>query len=346
VFWAAFLAVAPPGALGAEEEAGEAREEPGVPIAMGLSVDRKEFWVGEPIVLRCRIVNWLAPMLAMQGIFGLHGADSEFRILKNNELGEPYHAYFDETPQTPKKAIVDYAKAYEFDIVVAYDRKSESRLALEEPGAYMFMFRQAIRYTNIYSAGGAFLPLVLSAASPEVNVVDPPPEATGALELLKANPVAILDINRQLATVGNQWLLQKIAREYPESRYAPYCLHALGNLYDLLGLRHVGARDQAAAFLRDLVEKYPDYPLRGEALITLAGLHRNSYRMDAAAEIAGRLLAESPDNLARFRKMDVMKPLRGGPSNPWNDINEMCWELFSTTELTDAYIQARIEDLR
>jgi len=313
---------------------------------MGLSVDRTEFWVGEPIVLRCRIVNWLAPTLAMQGVFGLYSGNSEFRILKDNELGEPYHAYFDETPQTPKKAIVDYGKAYEFQILVAYDRKTESRLTIEEPGAYTFMFRQAIRYTNIYSSGGAFLPLVLSAASPEVNVIDPPAEAAGALELLKANPVAILDMNRQLATVGNQWLLEKIAREYPESRYAPYCLHALGNLYDLLAFRHAGARDRAAAFLGELVEKHPDYSLRDEARITLAGVHRNSYRMDAAAEIIDRLLAESPDNLARFRKTDVMKPIRGSVANPWTDVNDLCWELFGTTELTDAYIQARIEDLR
>jgi tetratricopeptide (TPR) repeat protein len=148
-----------------------------------------------------------------------------------------------------------------------------------------------------------------------------------------------------MATAASRPVLEKIARDYAGTRYAPWCLHALGSfsLSVMDALIEEGPKAERA--YREVLERYPDYPLRDEVRIHLSKVYLKSGRSNAAIAIAEQMLAESEDNLYLFRDADVMRAYRGERNNPYAGINKTNWELFGTTQLPDAYEQLRYESL-
>jgi hypothetical protein len=77
--------------------------------------------------------------------------------------------------------------------------------------------------------------------------------------------------------------------------------------------------------------------------VRLAELYKEDGQLDKTLEIVTQLLAESEENLYRFRKSPVMRPFRGAANNPYAVFSTSCWELYGTTRLNDASFQVAAE---
>lgn len=315
------------------------------PIVMVADTNRAEYWLGEPMVLRIRLFNWSSPMLSVMGSFGLQQL-TDLRIVHNGIVGERYRAHFEEIPASTKNIKLPYGKAYEFRIIVVYDGKQESRLAFPVPGFYSIQVNQYLEYLNTYDLTRGRTPYPVSLETAPFQVVSPPEAGKKALALLQSNPNAIRDLNRLMASPGTAATLADLAAEHPKTRYAPFCLHALGSL----ALNQIAYRPSAATtaekHFRALIAKYPDYPLIDEARLQLARTLSLSARANEARDITDQLLFETEDNFYRFRDSEVMQIYRGPAESPYADINQKHWDLFQTTILPDAYEQIKVEQLR
>jgi tetratricopeptide (TPR) repeat protein len=313
------------------------------PVIMTLHPDKAEYWVGEPVALRVRLHNWALPGEILYGAFGLQGG-SDMRIFHNGEMSERYFAHLDLAPPTTKPVLVPYGKYYEFLIIALYEHSADSRLAFSEPGTYELQMRQSLQYMDTDTPQGQ-VPFPVTAAAPRFRVVEPPANAAGALKLLQSYPEVFYDLNRVKASPATRPILEKIAKEYPDSRYAPYCLHALGMLSMEMMDSIPGEQEKAEEALRKVIEGYPNYPLRNEARVDLGNFYSRTDRYNKGQEMAGELLSESEDNLFQFRTADIMAPYSGSRVLPNMQMNKMNWELFGTTRLPDTYDQLQLEQL-
>jgi tetratricopeptide (TPR) repeat protein len=310
-----------------------------------LETNRSEYWLGEPVILRVRICNWAIPTSIILGSFGLQGK-TDLRIIHEGDTSEPYHAHFEPGLTSNRSIRLPYGKAYEFRIPIEYDPNSPVYLALSAPGTYQLQLTQYIEYTNLTNPAQHRVPCELSAQTTDLRVVAPPAEGAQAWNLLQSLPDAVRDLNRLMASPSTRDILEKVAKEYPRSRYAPYCLHALGSLSLNLISSLPEEKEKAEWAYKQVIEHYPEYPLRDEVSIHLGKLYYQTGRVNAAMEIAERLLGESEDNLYRYREAEIMLPYRGPVHNPNAATNMTSWELFGTTQLPDTYAQLPLEQIK
>jgi len=308
-----------------------------------LTPGRAEYWVGEPVSLRCHFVNWVSPSVEITSVFGLHGSYTDLRIASEGKEGDPYHAQFDQSVASEQQVLLRYAKAHEFEMQVLYDPRSPDKLALSKPGVYQFHLQQNIWYTNHYLVAQGQVPYKLEAVSRPIHVIAPPEEFAGALRLLLSRPPALIDLNRHLANPANWQIMETVVAQYPKSRYAPHCLHALVNGRLFFAKVSSEYLREALKICERLVREYPDYASRDEMRVRLAELYKEDGQLDKTLEIVTQLLAESEENLYRFRKSSVMRPFRGARENPYAVFSTSCWELFGTTRLNDANFQVAAE---
>lgn len=306
-------------------------------ISISLHPDKDEYWVGEPVHLRARAVNWHSPVVILTSTYGLMSAYTDLRISYEGDVGDTYKAHYSENIPMPHKHPLWYGKALEFDMLVSYDKNQLSGMAMKEPGKYFFALRQTMYMRDEYRKEQRRDPFFCSTQSRTIRVVSPPAEFAGALDLLRSRPSVFRDLNRNLASLSNRDLLEQIAREYPQSRYAPYCLHALGNLGVVLTSSISGESEKAIEAFQRIVEKHPGYPLRDEVRISLAEIHARGGHYNEAQRIVRAVVEESEDNLMRFRERRLIKALLGPRPSPYFQTNTGQWPLFSSTRLTDAY---------
>jgi hypothetical protein len=313
------------------------------PFMASLTPDRSEYWVGEPIRLGCAFVNWLSPVVEVVSVFGLQGPNSDLRIISEGKESAAYHAYFGQSVASDEVILLRYAKAHEFAMYVLYDDSSDDGLAISKPGTYQFHLRQNVWYTNRYLPTQGQVGYQFDVATAPVRVVAPPPEFAGALDLLLKRPDMLVDVNRHLASPANWQALEQIVAKYPKSRYAPHCLHALaaGKLH----FRKVSPEytQEAITLFERLEREYPDYVMRDDIRIFLADLYSERAELDKTMEMVKTLVAESSDNIYRYRKSPAMLPFRGVRDNPYGVLTESCWELFDTTRLNDPLVQLKAE---
>ena len=309
-------------------------------ISVGVSLDHQDYWIGEPIVAQTRIVNWFTPSLRLFTSLDLRG-DTEMRIVATGDvLSDRYLAHYDLHPMTPQSYILAYGKTVEFNTVVLYSRDNASGLILPIPGRYRLLVKQLMQYTDLsHSRGGAGVGIISQGASPYFTVAPPPPEALEALEILQSDPNVLKDLNAIKASFSSYEKMERVAREFPDSRYAPFCLHALGSFYLEISEKFLGYGKKGEECLKQLIERYPNYVLRDEARMRLAIQYQNAGRFNDGLAIAQRLLDESDDNLARFSKCKLYAPIIGNRENPAVDLIEDNWELFDTTRLADPYYE-------
>lgn len=304
---------------------------------MEVRTNRASYWVGEPVVARVRIVNWLSPSLTVFTAFDVRG-NTQIQIREGQGVAETYYGHLPMSPVTPQNNELPYGKAIESDIVILYSSDTQSHLAFDRPGEYRLQMAQGMRYTDMYKPmGRTGVPSSTRAETEPFQVVAPPEEARPALEILQSDPRALKDLNSLYATPASRSTIERVAREYPDSRYAPYCLHALATLSLALAKDLSGEREKAEEYLTRLIEDYPDYPLRDTARIRMADFLYETGRFNRALGIVQDLVAESEDNMKRFDESRMIKPLIATRFTPAVDPNVFNWYLFGTTELTDAY---------
>jgi len=320
----------------------------GVPpstIAILVIPNRVEFWLGEPMVLTVRIYNWAIPSMHAFGSYGLPGA-TDVRIVREGEVGERYRAHFEPGPTTANAVNLPYGKACEFRMIVEYDPDNASHLAFDRAGVYQLQVEQPIEVTNLDNPAQYRVPLRLKARTTDLRFVEPPADGAGAWKLLCSYPESFRDLNRLMASPGSREVFEKVAKEYPRSRYAPYCLHALGTLSLNLIAAIPAEAERAEGAYKEVIERYPDYPLRSEVRLHLGRVYYQTGRVNLGLDVAEGLLADSEDNLYRFRESDIMIPFRGATDNPYKSVNVTSWQLFGTTQLPDTYAQLQLEQLR
>ena len=234
----------------------------------------------------------------------------------------------------------------EFFLVLGYDGESTSSLAMADPGIRALHLTQEMQCMNWVALGDGTYPYSVSARSRPFRVVAPPAEAAGALELLQSHPPAMRDMYRLRTSLSTRWVLEKLVRDYPSSRYTPYCLHALEVLARSLVGTLVGQEAEAERLGLRILREWPDYPRRGQIMVHLADLYRDTSRLDASVAMSYKLVEESEDNLFLFRDASVMQPLIGGSRNPYNWINEACWELYGMTRTPNPYFLMQFDQSR
>ena len=179
--------------------------------------------------------------------------------------------------------------------------------------------------------------------TPPIQVAPPAPEWAEAARLVTGNPWMIRDLTRLYASPATRGGMRTIVERYPQSPYAPWCLHALGNL----SLLFVEDMEQEALTARDLFYKlshdYPTYPGVNEARIRWAEMLRATGDFNGAVNEAERLLDESEDNLYRFRSSPLYRKLRGEKGNLLRHLSTSCWELFDNSQLNTAAVQVEAE---
>ncbi len=127
-------------ALGSAASA-QSRNQPML-LSMSVHTERSEYWLGEPVELVARIVNWHTPLAEISGIFGLKGDQTQLRIVHDGEMGGLYKGYYTPEVLMSKKIPVKYGKAHEFRILVAGDK--ETLPAFPWPGPRTFPCRRRL----------------------------------------------------------------------------------------------------------------------------------------------------------------------------------------------------------
>lgn len=312
------------------------------PVVMTLEVNRSTYWLGEPVVAVARIYNWYSPEIRIYSAYGFQGV-SDLRIAHENVMSDRYRAHFPAAPVTEKNLGLPYGKAFEFRMVVVYDSGRPGDLALYEPGTYRFALNQPLEYSNSFAGDTGRTRYAATAETGDIKVVEPPLEGRAAFDLLVSTPGAVLSLSSLMAMASTRDVLEKIAREYPESRYAPYCLHAVGSY----ALTQVAADtkeiERAEWAYKRIMETYPNYPLLTEVRLHLAKLYLTTGRINDGASLADQTLASSPDNLYRFRDWDPLMPYIGSLKGVDVRVEENQWQLFDTAQLPNALVQAASE---
>lgn len=308
---------------------------------MTIETDRADYYPGEPVVLTCHLVNWHSPHLLIQGAFGLKSEATDVRILRNGEMSDTYRSSYHESPVTPDRIETHYAKTFEFQIIVCYDRARRSAMALDTPGEYAFALRQDFLIADHARDFPALHGVRIEGQSDPVAVVEPSDAHAAALKLLRTNPRCFEDLGRQSATPSTAWIFRKIVTDYPQTRYAPYCLLALARQCLALGANLPEESEKGQAYLRQIIDdkEYSAFPLRLDAQASLADAMLDAGRPDISRKMVEDLIQQSPDNLTRLRMHACAAPFLGFTPNPYLRTNQECWFLFDTTQLVDAYEQ-------
>jgi hypothetical protein len=314
---------------------------PGTPtlIAMTLETDRADYYPGEPVVLTCHLVNWQSPQLLIQGAFGLQSQATDLRIFRNGEMSDTYRGSSHESPMTPDRIETHYAKTFEFRMIACYDPARRSAMALDTPGEYYFNLTQMFLISDHYRDFPVDHGVKIEGQSSPVAVVEPSDASAAALKLLRTNPHCFEDLGRQAATPATAWIFRKIVADCPQTRYTPYCLLSLAHQCMSLGANLPEETEQGVAYLRQIVEHYPAFPLRLDAQAALADAMLATHHPELSRKIVEDLIEESPDNLTRLRMHACAAPFLGPSPNPHLRTNQAYWFLFDTTQLVDAYEQ-------
>ena len=159
------------------------------PIALNVVPNRAQYWMGEPVVLKTRVTNWLSPWLNVYSSYGLQGS-TDVRIIHNQTTSERYYAHLKQQSANTQPVILRYAKSHEFRIAMEYSSEGPSYLAFKEPGEYEIRVTQSMEYINRYSPDTSRKPYFVTAFSPTFSFIEPPAEGKGAWNLLKADPNA------------------------------------------------------------------------------------------------------------------------------------------------------------
>lgn len=314
------------------------------PLGMMAIPSRSVYWVGEPVVIRGRIYNWLSPLMTLSTSFGLQG-QTTLRIVQDGREGPSYRAHFDQAPVASKPYILPYGKMLQFRVLAEYDTNTTSHLIFDTAGTYTLSFEQNMSYRNEYNVGEGEVPYSQKLRM-TIRVVDPPAEGAKALDLLESNPDAIRDLNRLMASPSSEDILKRVAKEFPDTPYAPFCLHALGSYSSQMTDVLLGENEIAGWAYKELIDKYPDYPLRDEVRSYLASFYYKTSRGNDAYEIAEQMMRESEDNLYIFRDHPIIGQYHGKKGNQYSLLNTEHWELFGNTQMPNAYEQIRLEELR
>lgn len=306
-----------------------------VGISLGVMTNRDQYWLGEPVLVTARIVNWAKPAIRFDTKIGLDGPDTTVWIYKGNKKSKEYKGHYETRPVSAFTSYLRYGKAHEFNLIMLYKRYGYDKLAFDRKGIYSVSMRQYLDYADNSLRMKGPIAISIQGRSLNFTVIDPPKEGRAAFDLLKANPQGFLDLNRLIASPATRALFQKIVDEFPDTRYAPYCYHALINYNARLSRQDDRFRLINQKLLRKALSNYPQYSLRDELRIQLAQNLTNSGQMDAAFEILEALVSESPDALYRFKEFDMLKGYIGGKYSPMLGTSESNWSIFDTLQLPE-----------
>jgi hypothetical protein len=312
-------------------------------LALGVFPHKAEYVVGEPVMLRARIQNWLSPQLLLYINSGFSSDSTQLRLFRDGVIGEVYRSNEELSIQSENQYLLGYAKSIRFGLTVLYDPQSDGGVLLNKPGEHQFLLEQEVSYLDTMRVSEGKKRLILSAVSPIIRVVEAEGRDKEAFDLLKSHPAAFADLNRQIASIGARGLFERVAREYSDTVYAPYCLHALAGLYRILAQTNAEAGAQAAVHLRKLIDNYPDYELLDLARVQLSETLYLDDRLSEAVRRTEDALAASIDNLFVYRRGPLMRNIRGLWGNMFNDLASICWELFEPTTQPEAYAQIGLE---
>ncbi len=306
-----------------------------VGISLGLSTNRDQYWLGEPVIVTARIVNWAQPGIRYDTKIGLDGPNTSVWIYKGNKKGKEYKGHYETRPLSAITTFLRYGKAHEFKLSMVYKKTGANQLAFDHKGNYSILMRQYIDYADESIRIQGPVAVTIQGRSLNFTVIDPPKEGMQAFNLLKANPKAFLDLNRQAASPATRALFQKIVDEFPNTRYAPYCLHALITYNGKLSRTDDRFRLINQKMLKKILADYPQFALRDNMRIELAQNLTNSGQMDAAFEILDAMVAESPDNLYRFREFEMLSGYTGHDISLMLGTSENNWTIFDTLQLPE-----------
>lgn len=301
------------------------------PLRARLITNKSAYVLGEPVHLRHQIFNWSAPYIELLAGLALEHAETRLTILRDGKSSEPYRGPWKVQPVQEKTLLIAYGQATEAQYTVLYDAGTENNLALPEPGVYQLRIETLVFYKNPNRPDIPRLPYRSVAWSRMIEVRKPDERSTEALEVLLRRPSTLRDLHRQSAGPGNMPFLRAVARDYPDTVYAPYCLFALANIQ--LFFQKTGDEQKAMQHYATILEKYPDFPLIHSVRLQQARLLRKHHQLNRAAAIRDMVLAESEDNLYRFRKDPLVH--NQYPRQKKNTAAFVYWPLFDTRTLGD-----------
>ncbi|MFW6255519.1 MAG: hypothetical protein ACOC54_01760, partial [Candidatus Sumerlaeota bacterium] len=175
-----------------------------VRIALSAEPVKREYVLGEPVVMKVKMRNWLGPRVLLSTNLDLKAESTILRIIKKGRPGDIYRAFYEgAAPLTEKEYMLGYGQAIQSHYTVLYDKDDEQGLALAQPGPYRFQINQEIYALNTYLPNPLRERKVVTDISEEITVVEPSGRNREAFELLKKTPICFRDLNRQIASYAS-----------------------------------------------------------------------------------------------------------------------------------------------
>lgn len=312
--------------------------EDAVQFTIQFEFARSSYWLGEPVLLEGRLTNWDFITAQLKAVLDLRSADTDLRLVRDLERLGIYRSYHKVEPLTRDEVNLSYGRAHLFQFLVLYHPDRENHLALDRPGKYQFELEQQVVYNNVYNHIGRHLPVTLFGFSPEIEVVEPPEPFRPAFELLRDSSRGFLDMNRLVASPASMPVFEQIVSQYPESRYAPWCLFALANSDMRLSRDDWTMVGVAEEKFRRLIEQYPDFVMGDDARMNLALLLRDNGKLEQALEVAGPVL-EDPDRYYPFKRNEIVVNALNNMPNPYARRQALHWMLFPARRIADLIVQ-------
>ncbi len=263
----------------------------GSSLNMGVEVvaelTKTELFVGEPLYLLIRVTNRKAPLVIGNFSAALHfaeGGDVEVHIQPPSELSYRYQAH-EEPAVFPAMEIGNKEGAStHFELPIIYERKSATGYVFDRPGEYVVSVK--IWHTIMRDQRRTFTEI------PPTRIVVRQPQGKDleAFRLIEGKKYA-LALQQQVSddkdVLAN---LEKVARQYPQSVYAPMCSYVAGASLVL----DKKSLERGVALLREFAKRYPDHPMVSNGIYSVFFGYHLAGNLDRAREWFYYLLDRDP----------------------------------------------------
>lgn len=247
----------------------------GVEVTVGF--DKTELIVGEPLYLSIKVANHTAPVIVgtfQSTLFFTQGNSVQVMIQPPGEL--PYRYNGTEQPDIPypsKEDNIVNGEAMIHNMLILYDATQPNGYAFSKPGEYFISAKVTYSVLRDPAKNVTEVPatrIVVRAAedkAAEAFKLISTPEAAKALHMSSTTNKSVLEAAR------------KIAKDYPDTPYAPLCLFLDG----AAKMRQDPPDHKGAlAIFRDFGRRYPKNQKLGDALFDIALCHYEMKHMDLA----------------------------------------------------------------
>ena len=253
-----------------------------------LNTNKKTYITGEPIFLNFLVKNITDEMIQFAAVLS-PTADTEITIYRPEQFPWRYSGIFKVALYPRTLYWIDPHNTRTLRYSLIYDEKSPNSFLSEEPGKIGFVVRMAYTINDRIRRLAAFEPI-------EIDIVEAAGIDAGAFEILKKEQVAV-DLTKGMATDETLPLFQKVAAEYHQSVYAPYCLLTISGYYLNAFLQDGSTTEsQIVEPLQQIIQRYPDFPIMDLVYYQHAVFYYFTQQHDKARHWLSQLYYKFPES--------------------------------------------------